>query len=87
MSDLYAKIEEAEEFGPDDAKVLRDLMSHKSMQRALKNVLLEGKSKGQAMLSMDLQTQDSVLKAAGLQGEARGLIRAVDLFIEMVEGE
>ena len=80
--DILLKVKGAGAPIPSDRRVMKELLTNKSFLRALNMLLLESADKTDQLRTHDLTDEVFVKKALKIQGEATGLIRAVDVIID-----
>lgn len=80
---MFEKIIEARAFVDEDRKALRELLGNPVLLSALREVHEEAQARTRSLVTIGLESDEGLARARGMQGEIRGMARAIDLIVEL----
>ncbi len=80
---LYKRIEACGLPVSGDKVDMRNLIKNTTVLRALNMIRLESQAKADVLRTHDLSRQEDINNAIKVQGEANGLLRAIDIFVDI----
>lgn len=86
MDDLFLAIERAPEFNPKLGKELDEVLKSSLMLSALGEVYRQARDRV-SLLECDLSTPEGLMAAQTAQGNAKGMIQAIEVLITLSQKE
>ena len=76
-----------EPFTEEEKDELRHILSHAIVRRALANVMQVMQAGESNWLGIDMSTPEGVSRAVQLQGEVKGMLRAMQTLVDLTKEE